>query len=243
MADAQREIHVTHKYESCHLYEWVMSPVWMSHVTHMNKSCDMCRTHGRCSKRNSLSHISMSHVTCMNESCHPYAWVMSHIWISHVTCAGHMADAQREIHRRSAFGTHQPPRISNLLLLSHVTYVHESCHTYEWVMSYPHETPRVSNLLLLNHVTYTHESCHTHAPVMSYPLKTPRVSKLLLLSHVTYMHESCHIHAWVMSHTCMSHVTHMHQLCHTLTNLSLICTSHGSWVVLMSAHEFCGSYD
>ena len=229
--------HVTHMNESCHPYEWVMSCIGMSHESR-HANVVVTDTYEWV-----MSHIWMSHVTRMNESCHPYEWVMSHIWISHVTCAGHMADAQREIHRRSAFGTHQPPRISNLLLLSHVTYMHESCHTYEWVMSYPHETPRVSNLLLLNHVTYTHESCHTHAPVMSYPLKTPRVSKLLLLSHVTYMHESCHIHAWVMSHTCMSHVTHMHQLCHTLTNLSLIRTSHGSWVVLMSAHEFCGSYD
>ena len=25
--------------ESCHTYEWVMSHVWMSHVTHMNESC------------------------------------------------------------------------------------------------------------------------------------------------------------------------------------------------------------
>jgi len=25
--------------ESCHTYEWVMSHIWMSHVTHMKKSC------------------------------------------------------------------------------------------------------------------------------------------------------------------------------------------------------------
>jgi len=41
--------------ESCHTYEWVMSHIWMSHVTHMN------------------------------ESCHTYEWVMSHIWMMHVT--------------------------------------------------------------------------------------------------------------------------------------------------------------
>ena len=37
--------------ESCHTYEWVMSHIWMSHVTHMN------------------------------ESRHTYEWVMSHIWV------------------------------------------------------------------------------------------------------------------------------------------------------------------
>jgi len=40
-------------------YEWVMSHIWMSHVTHMNGSC--------------------------HESCHTCEWVMSHMWMSHVT--------------------------------------------------------------------------------------------------------------------------------------------------------------
>ena len=41
--------------ETCQTCEWVLSHIWMSHVTHMN------------------------------ESCHTYEWVMSHIWMSHVT--------------------------------------------------------------------------------------------------------------------------------------------------------------
>ena len=32
-----------------------------------------------------MSHISMSHVTHINESCHTYQWVMSHVWMSPVT--------------------------------------------------------------------------------------------------------------------------------------------------------------
>jgi len=40
---------------SYYTYEWVVSHIWMSHVTHMN------------------------------ESCHTYEWVMSHIWMSRVT--------------------------------------------------------------------------------------------------------------------------------------------------------------
>ena len=31
--------HVIHMNESCQTYEWVMSHIWMSHVTHMNESC------------------------------------------------------------------------------------------------------------------------------------------------------------------------------------------------------------
>ena len=68
-----------------HTYEWAMTQMWMSHVTHvltshitqMNESCHTYEW--------IMSHIWMSHVTHMNESCHTYEWVMSHIWMSHVT--------------------------------------------------------------------------------------------------------------------------------------------------------------
>jgi len=69
--------HVTYMNESCHTYKWVMSHIWMSHVTHMDESC---HTYGCV-----MSHRWMSHVTYMNESCHIYGCVMSHIWMSHVT--------------------------------------------------------------------------------------------------------------------------------------------------------------
>jgi len=39
----------------CLTYEWVMSQIWISHISHMN------------------------------ESCLTYVWVMSHIWMSHVS--------------------------------------------------------------------------------------------------------------------------------------------------------------
>jgi len=54
--------------ESCHTYEWVMSHIWMSHVTHMN------------------------------ESCHTYEWVMSHIRSSHVTCKLVMSHVKEACH-------------------------------------------------------------------------------------------------------------------------------------------------
>ena len=63
--------HVTHMNESCHTYEWVMWHIWMSHVTHMNESCHTYKW--------VTSHIWMSYVTHMNESCHKYERVMSHM--------------------------------------------------------------------------------------------------------------------------------------------------------------------
>jgi len=63
--------------------EWVVSHIWMSHVTHMNESCYtyLCI----------MSHIWMSHVThecAMSQiwmSHITYQWVMSQMWMDHVT--------------------------------------------------------------------------------------------------------------------------------------------------------------
>jgi len=52
--------HVPHMRAPCHTYEWAMSHICMSHVTHMNESSSL------------FAHV--------NE------WVMSHIWINHETC-------------------------------------------------------------------------------------------------------------------------------------------------------------
>jgi len=101
--------HVTHMNESCHIYEWVMSHTWMSHVTYEWV----------------MSHIWMSHVTHMNESCYIYEWVMSHIWMSRVT------------HMNVLCHTYE--RVMSHIWTSHVTHMNESCHTYERVMSPTYE--------------------------------------------------------------------------------------------------------
>jgi len=56
-----------HINESWYIYEWVMSHVWMSHVTRMN------------------------------EACHMYEWVMSRIWLSHVTCMSRVTYKSRTV--------------------------------------------------------------------------------------------------------------------------------------------------
>jgi len=91
--------------ESCHTYEWVMSHIWMSRVTHTNKAY---RTYGwgtsqmwmkhvahmdesRHAYEWVMTHIWRRHVTHMNDPCHTYEWVMSYIWMSHVTFGGGMS--------------------------------------------------------------------------------------------------------------------------------------------------------
>jgi len=64
--------------------------------------------------------------------------------------------------------------------MSHGTHMHESWHTYEWVMAH----------VWMSLVTRMDESCHTYGWVMSH----------IWTSHVT--------HEWVMSHIWTSHVTH-----------------------------------
>ena len=67
--------HVTHEWAMSHVNG--SCQLWMSHVTckwvnsTMNKPCHTCEW--------VMSHIWISHVTHMNESCHTYEWVMSHI--------------------------------------------------------------------------------------------------------------------------------------------------------------------
>jgi len=83
--------------ESHHMYEWVMSCVWMSHVTHMKGLVDL-NVAWQVPTREIyiyiymyiyvsyhtyewvMSHTWTSRVTHMKESCLTYEWVMSHIW-------------------------------------------------------------------------------------------------------------------------------------------------------------------
>jgi len=70
--------------ESCHTYEWVMSNIWISHVTHANASrhtCEWVMSHTW------MSHVTHKndwcHVTHMNESCRTYEWLMPLTPITH----------------------------------------------------------------------------------------------------------------------------------------------------------------
>jgi len=100
--------------ESCHTHEWVMSHIWMSHVTHMN------------------------------ESCHTYEWVMSHIRMSHVTYvkrhvthmneSWHMCFNTWKISHRSAsrkvFGAACVIHVNNVIHMWCVTHIHRKSSLY-----------------------------------------------------------------------------------------------------------------
>ena len=83
-------------------YGWVMWHIWMSHVTHKNESCHICECvmsgipgtlHMNGShnthrwgmwhiKTRVMAHTWMSHAWRMSVSCHTYERVMSYIWMS-----------------------------------------------------------------------------------------------------------------------------------------------------------------
>jgi len=127
----------------CHTYEWVMSCVWMSHVTHMKSA-------------SSTHDVPLfTYATYMNESGHACKWVMWHIWF-----------LLRQ-HINSAASTHDVP------LFTYVTHLNESCRAYEWVMSHtwillhqlrPHTMSHSTHIShkWMSHVARMNESCHTY---------------------------------------------------------------------------------
>jgi len=138
--------HVTHMNEPCRTFEWVMSHIWMSHVEHLNAS--VRRQHRRsplpttCDSKHMTWHIWMSHVNTLK-------WVTSHICMSDVTHEWVMSH----------------------IWIIHVTHLNESCHTYEWVISH----------IWMSHITHMNESCHTYEWVMSH----------IWTSHVTPLNDAC----------------------------------------------------
>jgi len=219
--------HVTSMNESCHTNDWVMSHIWMRHVTHVDDHPYVLSFHlllQLCHTRECvMQYLWMSHVTRVNESCHMYAWVMSHIRMSLVT------------HMNKSCHIHEWPPMCDLLppvvkfwshtWMCHVNPMHESCHNYEWVVSH----------VQMMHVTHMNESCHTYEWVMSHIWMshvthiTSHVTHVkdhpwlihmcdmphLLLHAVTHMNESCHTYEWVMAQVQTRHVTHMNESWHT----------------------------
>ena len=87
------------------------------------------------------------------KGCPTYEWVVSHIWIRNVNTA------------TSVWPSAQKDEWASHLWMSHVTYMNDSCHTYEWVMSH----------ICMSHATHMNESCQTYEWVMSH----------IWMSHVT----------------------------------------------------------
>jgi len=98
--------------------------------------------------------------------------------------------------------------VKSHMLMSRVSYMKESCHTYEWVMAH----------VWMSHVTVTSSWGRFHSGS-----SWEWVYKHLLtwMSHGTRMNESCDRNiwltslSWVMSHVWMSHGTRMNESWHT----------------------------
>ena len=83
-----------------HIYEWVVSHIWMSHVPHMH---DSCHTYERV-----MSHAWTSRVTHINGSFHTHEWVTSQTWVG---CVTHMSRL-----------CHTYERVLSHIWMSHITY-------------------------------------------------------------------------------------------------------------------------
>ena len=219
--------------ESCHAYEWVVSHTWIRHTTRVRLesrfyiTCKYVMLHNCYTIESVMLHINeschvwmnrltrqwvVSHLAChtyewvmsrmnMNESCHMYQWVMSHVWMSQVASMNesclvwisHVAYERVVSHLNESW--------------SHVTHEwvvsHESCHTYEWVMSH----------IWMNHVAYERVVSRLNGSCHTWLGRLTRVMSHIWMSHVTHMNESCHTSIWVMSHIWMSHVTYMNVSC------------------------------
>jgi len=186
--------HGTYVNESCHANEWVVSHIWMNHVTHMKIAwnswvliCHMC-TYCACACA-CVCHIWMSHATNVNESGH--TWKMSHV--THINESCHTYKNMSELS-----DSHVPHVQILCVVCMRVSRINESCHTCDWVMLHK----------WMSHRTHMNESCHTHE--ISSDLVGSHVHILcahtcmchIWMSHVTHVNvnESCHTYEWVMSH-------------------------------------------
>jgi len=212
----------------CHTHEWVMSCVWVSHVTH-----EWVMSH-RWMRHTHMFHISSVHVTHTDGSCHSYKWVISRVWLCDVV---HVNWSRRHTHEWGTLTcsindevmSHTWMRHTYMFykwwghvthinwVMSHISWVmsrvwrsdvlhmNSSRHTYDCGILTGSMDNQVTSHIWMNHVTRINESCHTDGWVMSH----------IWMSHVTQMDESCHTCEWVMSHRWLSHVTQMNESCHT----------------------------
>jgi len=122
--------------ELYHTCQRVMS-MWLIHICH---TCDIC---------DSFKFVRSS--TC--ESCHTY---QCHTY--------QCQDGPQSYITRVNMSCRTCQYIMPRMWMSHVTYMNESCHTYEWVMSQNvscHACQYIMSRMWMSHVTYMNESCDT----------------------------------------------------------------------------------
>jgi len=128
--------HVTNMNESCHTYDGIMSHKRMSHVSHRNASRICMRSSRHCTYDWVMSRMWLSHVASVRESCHTYEcvsyayeWVMSRIEMRRGYAWGAVDIARMNV------SCHTSAWVVSQIWVSHGTHMHAVCHTYEWVVS------------------------------------------------------------------------------------------------------------
>jgi len=163
--------------ESCCTHEWVVSHVWMSHVTHMNESCCAYEWHHESAP---YEWVTQTH---LNES-HVHIW-MSHEWMT-----------QRVTHNESLIVSYTYEWVTNEWHHEYERVANEWNNEYEWHNELLQKKPVLFLTLCvihiwMSHVTYIWTIYFTH---------TPRVRSAFCRHDITHINESCHTYEWVMSH-------------------------------------------
>jgi len=181
--------HGRHMNACCQLYKWVMSHLWMIHVSHMNEMYERGWSGGHHPLRPvivlCLRHPRKKDRKEMNESCLTYEWAISHvwalslIWTSHVTYEWVMSHMNAPRHTHTNTVTHREKAVARgHVWIGHVSHMDKSCHIW------------------MCYVTHMNTSCHTKEWELLH----------IWMCHVSLMNESCH--SW------MRHVTHTHTQTH-----------------------------
>jgi len=161
-------IRLTHINGSYQTYEWVVSPISVSHVTYTKYvRYDSHIFEGNCTIHIGIRHVThinesfhtykWVNVTHINESCHTYKritsharpmydmththkWVLSHIWMSRVS----YVIKSRHLHEPCTIW------LTHICRQLHNSHRNTSCHTYKWVLSHI----GMSRVTSTNHVRY-----------------------------------------------------------------------------------------
>jgi len=214
--------------------------IWRTHVayswdmSHMNESCHMWMSH--------VTWLIWAGTTCgaaMPKKSSPHTWICRR-----KSLAGNVGSGEgylSPLYFRRKLNMANRDVFTPQSEMCHITYVNESCHTCEWVIS----------RVWMSHVTHMKESWHTYEWVMSHKWMSHGthmneswhtyewIMAHIWMSHITRMNESWHTYEWVMSHIWMSHVTHTNESWHTYEwVISRVCMSHATHM-----NESCHTYE
>ena len=240
----------SHMSKISHIYTWVTSHIWVSHVSHMNESHHTCESWNSLSTNTTNKHNKQTQQTRINDVTHEPS-LLCLCWTNFTTRTCNVFDSYVR-HDSLMCATGLDMTCSNIWIFKYsnmrsgsltcetsCSYTCDMTHSCVWLNPFICLTKPI-------HVCYMKHSYVWHDAFMCVTWRIHVLDQYyssiyicdtaslhshkwhcLIARHVTHMNESCHTHECVMSHTWMRHVTHMHESCHTHDCLmSRICTRH-----------------